>query len=157
MVSTRLKNMIVKMGIFPNFRGENKTCLKPPLGLPTTSLRRVPIDFLGLLASYKLELSCPVFLNQARPIPKLGFPSSWRIILNAFHLVKEWHNLGSLHSLLWEKRGKRLLRSAKGCRHFHPSVSSKISGVQHWKVQDSEPENGGKNGRLPANQKLPKQ
>ena len=27
---TPLKNMIVKMGIFPNFRGENKQCLKPP-------------------------------------------------------------------------------------------------------------------------------
>ena len=30
MVSTQLKNMIVKMGIFPRYRGENKKCLKPP-------------------------------------------------------------------------------------------------------------------------------
>ena len=29
-VSTPLKNMLVKMGIFPNFRGENKKYLKPP-------------------------------------------------------------------------------------------------------------------------------
>ena len=28
-VSTHLKNMLVKMGNFPNFRGENKKCLKP--------------------------------------------------------------------------------------------------------------------------------
>ena len=27
---TPLKNMLLKMGIFPNFRGENKKCLKPP-------------------------------------------------------------------------------------------------------------------------------
>ena len=27
---THLKNMIVKMGIFPNFRGDNKKYLKPP-------------------------------------------------------------------------------------------------------------------------------
>ncbi len=28
--TTHLKKMLVKMGIFPKFRGENKTCLKPP-------------------------------------------------------------------------------------------------------------------------------
>ena len=27
---THLKNMLVKMGIFPNFRGEHKIYLKPP-------------------------------------------------------------------------------------------------------------------------------
>ena len=30
---THLKNMLVKLGIFPNFWGENKHCLKPPPGM----------------------------------------------------------------------------------------------------------------------------
>ena len=46
---THLKNMLVKMGIFPNFRGENKKCLKPPpsflLGETVTLQGRFLLNF----------------------------------------------------------------------------------------------------------------
>ena len=41
---THLKNMLVKMGIFPSFRGENKKCLKP-----SPSLKQIQV-FGGVLA-----------------------------------------------------------------------------------------------------------
>lgn len=80
------------------------------------------------------------------PMPKLGFPSSWCIILNAFHLVKEWQNLGS--RTCCEKKAKRLR-----WRHWKPNCKLGMFGKKRTEKQDLQPENGENGGLLPK-QKL---
>ena len=38
------KNMLVKIGIFPNFRGENKKCLKPPPSFAVSGATSSPLE-----------------------------------------------------------------------------------------------------------------
>jgi len=42
--TTQLNNMIVKMGIFPNFRGENEKYLKPTTQVPSLKENAKDLD-----------------------------------------------------------------------------------------------------------------
>jgi len=82
-------------------------------------------------------------------MPKLGFPSSWCIILNAFHLVKEWQNWGSRTCCGKKTRQKGSVEGTE-----NPTVSLECLEKKRTEKQDSQPENGENVGLLPK-QTLP--
>ena len=82
-VSTRLKNMLVKMGIFPNFRGENsKKCLKPPTSTYLTlRLLVLLLDLIGRPSSTKIH-----FKNRFKSTHPFLAIHAWYIDVNSIYI-----------------------------------------------------------------------
>ena len=89
------------------------------------SMRRVCCQW--LLGFWAFGPSCFI---HVWPMPKLGFPSSWCIILNAFHLVKEWQNWGSRTCCGKKTRQKGSVEGTE-----NPTVSLECLEKKHWKTR----------------------